>query len=802
METKVRDKKLSIRIFTAITEGNITNLEGALTDPLFEASILEQTNAQGISPFRLAARSASAQIVEMLIDYGADASQDMQPLFLAASWGNTPALRVLINRGNNVNLLGAGQQTPLIAAVKAGRLQAAQELILANAELNVEDSKKNTPLSIAWVNNDLEMVRCLVKYGSVVDLERWVSAPHHGANMSLHLVEGVAQFITLNPKLRFDIIPELPASSLPEWILLAPEGAAILLDSILIKEVKDSTVPERAELKSSQPMIAVSTILREFDKTQPIFETLVPRDTGRGTQVKVSVLLIKGVLTPAVIQAISMCSQPAKILTALGVKGILSVLWDFHIRSIFYVDLMLEGVNLITFCMWTGFVSEGFQSSKYTSSKLISLGLLTIVMMREVMQQSGSLAFVAEVQKESFFSLKSLKHVNVVSAVDIVASAVLILLAGIFPFTMEHANYDYLHPPTYLSVLSITAFFRWLRIIDYLCSFQSVGAKILPIVKCFSLIGAFLSVFLLILFFLLHGTYVFYFSDERFGSIIDFFMRQYFLGMVSRWPIFLQQLEKTGLYLHNPDTPRGTWVESLDKQRNPNFGFTEQCKTSIEAKTPQTEFFPANRLESEFYEVIIFWYLAGAILIGIVMLQIFVGVLSQAYANEKSRANISFAKRRSEVSCTYLVNRTIQSSGWKLVNLFRFMIGRVKIPVKDGFVWICAKSDDVDVSADDITETSKKKEQLLDQICKKLSEFALERVDRMRSLNTIVERLDEKLDYMVSLNDVIARERAHAREFDLSVARAPKSDDIDDDLSQKPKSKDLNILQAVAGGRK
>eukprot|EP00397_Hematodinium_sp_SG-2012_P009173 GEMP01009249.1.p1 GENE.GEMP01009249.1~~GEMP01009249.1.p1 ORF type:complete len:826 (+),score=111.41 GEMP01009249.1:245-2722(+) len=811
---KVDKVKLSTKILAAVTDNNSTNLDRALTDPLFEADLLTQTNAQGISPFRLAARSGTAHIIEMLMDYNAEATTDIQPFFLAASWGNTGALRVMINRGANVNVAGAGKQTPLIAAVKASRLQVVQELIIAGAHMNVEDSKTNTPLSIAWANNDLEMVRCLVKYGANVELNRWSTAPKSGANMCLHLVEGVTMRIDAEGR-DCGIIPNLPASVLPDWIIGAPDGAAVLLDTILVKEVKSLAIPPRAELKGGKTMIAVSTPLLEFNKTLPIFQTLVPKDTGRGKQVKISILMVRGVLTGGIIQAITLCTQPAKILSATGVKAILTVLWDSHVERVYYVDLAFEVCNMVTIVFWTRFVEQGFQSSSYKASKQLSLALLLIVVVREAMQQVGSVSFSARMQKKPIFSISVLKCIELVSAVDIVMSTLLIITSGILDYS-THADYNFDNQPAYLSILSVVAFFRWLRIINYSCSFQSVGAKILPIVRSFSSIGAFLCVFLLVLFFLLHGTFVFYYADERFQSIFDFFMKQYFLGMVSRWPIFLRKLEPEGSYLHDRATARGDWVGQLDVENNRLFTFTKKCRNQL-SNPPTTMFTEANFLESKFYWIIIFWYVVAAVLIGIVMLQIFVGVLSQAYANEKKRAHISFAQRRSEVSYTYFVNRTLQPNGWRIVNLFRVLIGRVKSPVKDGYVWICAQADSLAHSADDIVETSKKKEHTFEQMCKQITEFTGERTERIRILVSVIENIENVVDLVISRSDACARERSHAvervsrvdatrRHSGLSRHMTEKVDDDENlaemDTDEEPVITDFSIVQVMSEGRR
>jgi len=771
------------KILACVIDGDLGKLEKVLSESEFEPEMCTQ-NLGGNTVFRYACRSGSAQLVQMLVDYGVDISMDVQAFFVAASWGNLSALRTLINRKADVNLLGAGNATPILAAVKNSRLNCCQELISSDADVNAVDCKNNSPLSIALSNNDLEMVTLLVKHGAKVSLERWIHAPQSGFNMCLHLVDGVIGSMEINgPNFQ---MPNLPAFIFKDWIRVAPSGAALILDKIVISEIKGQGVPQRGELKGN--LNAVISGEHEFTQRKPEFNMLCPKDTGRGVGVLIKVIRVPGLVHDALLMSIYESDQPQKLFTGgVALSGIVTAVWEQFVKKTYYFDMAFETCNMITFFMWTAFISRGFSSPLYQSSKLVSLAFLSVVIVRETMSEIGCYFFEKEHVRRR--KLQSLAKIINIGVIDIMFCIILICMSA-FESKEVIDTYNWNNLPDYLVTLSFVCFLRWIRMIDYMCSFYVVGIKILPVIRSLRSIGAFAGVFLFCLAALLHGTYIFYFSDVRFLSFIDFFVRQYFLGMVSRWPIFMEPVERKGAYMLAAKVPSGdvlpiTEVGEVDLDNPFNAllnsdGYLKKTYTEATVKQVRREVSDVKYRENNvyfkqinfgiendenYYPIVLLWYLLAAILISIVLLQIFVGVLSTAYANEKKRAMVAFASKQSEACYKYMLNRrTSRDSRGRTpknpVNIFRFLIGRVPYPAENGYLWTCQKSENLTESADDFVETSKKKEYVFGYICKTIAEFTAERTDKMRLLVASLEKSETKLDMLISRNDFRARERA------------------------------------------
>jgi ankyrin repeat protein len=156
----------------------------------------------GDSPLMAAVRHDNVELVQILLDAGADTEarwRGYTPLALAAIKGNVPATRLLLRAGANpdranvegdaplhaairkghtdvVRALAASHpdfrrydrdgRTPLALATMMGQDAIADALIEAGAPLEVGDRYAHSPLWIAYTYNDFKMMRLLLKHGA------------------------------------------------------------------------------------------------------------------------------------------------------------------------------------------------------------------------------------------------------------------------------------------------------------------------------------------------------------------------------------------------------------------------------------------------------------------------------------------------------------------------------------------------------------------------------------------------------------------------------------------------------------
>lgn len=125
-----------------------------------------------LTPLHHAAATGSKQVLQKLIDAGADVMAldrcgwNRTPLHEAAADGNSEAVPLLVAAGAAPDQVTASGDTDLLLAVKFGHRETAAELIHAGCNVNHADPKGRTPLHFTTRNGDSELTRHLVAAGA------------------------------------------------------------------------------------------------------------------------------------------------------------------------------------------------------------------------------------------------------------------------------------------------------------------------------------------------------------------------------------------------------------------------------------------------------------------------------------------------------------------------------------------------------------------------------------------------------------------------------------------------------------
>ena len=112
------------------------------------------------------AQSAAQPAVAHNPSLDAQDARGLTPLIVAASAGDTAAIRSLLAQGAGVDARGADGRTALIAAAQSGRIEAVQALIAADANLNLGARATGTALNVAENTGQLQIAALLLQAGA------------------------------------------------------------------------------------------------------------------------------------------------------------------------------------------------------------------------------------------------------------------------------------------------------------------------------------------------------------------------------------------------------------------------------------------------------------------------------------------------------------------------------------------------------------------------------------------------------------------------------------------------------------
>jgi len=108
--------------------------------------------------------AGDAARLEALLYQGA--AIDSAPIHLVANLGNAKALRVLLDAGAGVDVVGKLGETPLHDAAGGGAREAVEMLVSRGADLNAKDKEGYVPILWAMYNGKNNIVRLLLEKGA------------------------------------------------------------------------------------------------------------------------------------------------------------------------------------------------------------------------------------------------------------------------------------------------------------------------------------------------------------------------------------------------------------------------------------------------------------------------------------------------------------------------------------------------------------------------------------------------------------------------------------------------------------
>lgn len=201
-----RDMLEASPFFFACAAGDVTQVRKLLMiDKRLANAIDPDPNHRGMSALHIAVRSNSAELVQLLLEYGADtnvrdAGNNATPLHFAANHGSVEVVRVLLSAGadphgqgdaHNLDVIGwatqfhphrspenaaavlkllldADARHNIYSAIASGDVNAAREVLQANtAELDRRSIESDmTPLSWAISNRQYDIMDLLVQHGA------------------------------------------------------------------------------------------------------------------------------------------------------------------------------------------------------------------------------------------------------------------------------------------------------------------------------------------------------------------------------------------------------------------------------------------------------------------------------------------------------------------------------------------------------------------------------------------------------------------------------------------------------------
>eukprot|EP01114_Cavostelium_apophysatum_P019842 TRINITY_DN6491_c0_g1_i2.p1 TRINITY_DN6491_c0_g1~~TRINITY_DN6491_c0_g1_i2.p1 ORF type:complete len:953 (-),score=324.01 TRINITY_DN6491_c0_g1_i2:1894-4752(-) len=157
-------------VFSAVSRGEIAFVRYFLQQKI-NINTLNFAGTQ--SPLQLAAEKNNKQIVETLVEYGANPNlpnkKGQTTMHAAAEAGSVELVAYLFEKGGNISAQDEGGVSLLHVAARKGYCDLVSFMLEKGASCNIQDNGLRTPLHYAAIEGELEVAKILVERGA--DLE-------------------------------------------------------------------------------------------------------------------------------------------------------------------------------------------------------------------------------------------------------------------------------------------------------------------------------------------------------------------------------------------------------------------------------------------------------------------------------------------------------------------------------------------------------------------------------------------------------------------------------------------------------
>ena len=160
----IMQRSVSISLFEACAVGSIKHVQSNLRQ---NPSLLNAFSPDGFQPLGLAAFFGHIEIVQFLIDSGADIdtpsknNMTVSPLNSAAAGGHLEIARVLLEHGANPNFPQADGFVPLHAAAQNAQSKMVKLLLNYGADPRLKNKDGETAFDIASTSGYIELAQLL-----------------------------------------------------------------------------------------------------------------------------------------------------------------------------------------------------------------------------------------------------------------------------------------------------------------------------------------------------------------------------------------------------------------------------------------------------------------------------------------------------------------------------------------------------------------------------------------------------------------------------------------------------------------